>query len=163
MSAYLFEKLKGYGTRTKVENTIARIEANTNWSDFIKDYDYAQFINPYSIEDIVENYYNNHPATMSYPATTSYSATTSYPLPPPPPRSSPTTNGLTFIKTERLHTGNYSQFQDEKALETWYFYEDKNGNIIKTKTKQHGGKRKSHRNRKSKKSRKNFRKSNRRR
>jgi hypothetical protein len=155
MSAYLFEKLKGYGTRTKVENTIARIEANTNWSDFIKDYDYAQFINPYSIEDIVKNYYNNPNATTSSYANTRFL--------PPPPTSSPSTNGLTFIKTERLHTGNYSQFHDEKALETWYLYEDKNGNIIQTKTKQHGGKRKSRRNRKSKKSRKNFRKSNRRR
>ena len=41
---------------------------------------------------------------------------------------------LRFIGQERRHTGMYCHFHEARALETWYIYEDKNSNVIETKT-----------------------------
>ena len=51
----------------------------------------------------------------------------------------PDTN-LRFIGQERRHTGMYCHFHEARALETWYIYEDKNSNVIETKTQLHSGK-----------------------
>jgi hypothetical protein len=155
MPVDLYKELKTYGPAEQVTNTIARIKAKQNWSDFLNNYEPGKIINPHAIKTIVEKYYNSLPDTTSLtatnvPDTTSLTATTSVPT------------GLKFIKEERLPTGSYSHFHQLHALETWYFYEDENGHVIESKTKLHGGKKKSRRNRKSKKSRKNLRKSNRR-
>ena len=48
----------------------------------------------------------------------------------------PDTN-LRFIGQERRHTGMYCHFHEARALETWYIYEDKNSNVIETKTQLH--------------------------
>ena len=45
----------------------------------------------------------------------------------------PDTN-LRFIGQERRHTGLYCHFHEARALETWYIYEDKNSNVIESKT-----------------------------
>jgi hypothetical protein len=47
---------------------------------------------------------------------------------------------LRFIGQERRHTGMYCHFHEARALETWYIYEDKNSNVIETKTQLHSGK-----------------------
>ena len=48
----------------------------------------------------------------------------------------PDTN-LKFIGEERRHTGVYCYFHEARALETWYIYEDKNGNVTESKTQLH--------------------------
>ena len=159
MSADLAQKLEHYGTPEQIESTISNIKKHTKWEDFVKDYNYGELINPYSIKSIVQKYYNNPTDTTSPPPTATIS-------PPPTDTTSPPIRpqgSLTLISEETLPTGSYSPFHESNALETWYSYKDKNGNVINTKTKYHGGKRKSRRNRKSRKSRKNLRKSNRRR
>ena len=45
----------------------------------------------------------------------------------------PDTN-LRYIGQERRHTGMYCHFHEARALETWYIYEDKNSNVMETKT-----------------------------
>ena len=44
---------------------------------------------------------------------------------------------LRFIGQERRHTGMYCHFHEARALETWYIYEDKNSNVIESKTQLH--------------------------
>ena len=48
----------------------------------------------------------------------------------------PDTN-LKFIGEERRHTGMYCYFHEACAVETWYIYEDKNGNVTESKTQLH--------------------------
>ena len=44
---------------------------------------------------------------------------------------------LRFIGEERRHTGMYCYFHEACAVETWYIYEDKNGNVTESKTQLH--------------------------
>jgi hypothetical protein len=139
MSDNLETKLKLYGTPSQVGNTIEHITKHTKWIQFITDYRYdGKLINPHSIRDIVENYYNN--------LTDASPAASPVPVPVPSPSATTTsiaTNGLRFIKSEMLPTGKTCPYRELKEYEKWYFYEDENGEEIKTKTNLHGGKRKS--------------------
>jgi len=174
MSDNLFEKLKSYGPPEQVNNTIKHLKEKKSWKEFLEDYNYGLYIkNPYSIQKIVEAYYDttNLPVIKSLPDTTTTSlhdtTTTSLPSTTTPLESVPDQKAIVGLKpilidTEDKPTGNFNPMWEKYALETWYTY-DIDGNIIKTKKQLHGGKRKSRRNRKIKKSRKKLRKSNRRR
>jgi hypothetical protein len=156
MSDDLEQKLIGYGTPKMVEETIKRIKAYKNWEDFKKDYPYGQLINANSIKHIVEEYYNNHDAPTSPPATLIPGIIERNLI--ERAKNPPAIDGLTYVRTERRPTGSYSEFHGANALETWYIYTNETGQEEAIKTR-YGGKRKSRRNRKSKKSRKNLRKS----
>ena len=142
LKADLSNRLKGMGTTEQIKNTVDRINENTNWTDYMRNHPFnGTLINPYSIKDIVEDYYNNKivPIEKRLPSE-------SLRVPSAPE------NDYEFIKKEKKE-GPYCHYHEGCALETWYIYKDKKtGEEIKSKTQLHGGKRKSSRNQKNKKS-----------
>ena len=55
----LYNSLKGLGPPQNVANTIKRVQANTNWNEFVTNYPFnGTHLNPHSIKKIVDEYYN---------------------------------------------------------------------------------------------------------
>lgn len=157
-------RLAGFASPFIIDNTIKRINSFSNWEDFNKDHPLGTIIDPYIIQDIVEQYYKNK---VPPPAPT-----------PPRGRTRAEVEGLTFVERVRRPNGATRYSGDTSAYDNFYIYRDKAGAEVESKVDlhtpseynsyplehtSHGGKRKSRRVRKSKKSRKNCRKSKRRR
>jgi hypothetical protein len=54
----LYNSLKGLGPPQNVANTIKRVQANTNWNDFVTNYPFnGTHLNPHTIKKIVDKYY----------------------------------------------------------------------------------------------------------
>lgn len=153
----LKSQLKGYGTDDMINNTINCIEKKTKWDDLLNGCTaFNPIINPYSIKDIVNKYYEGHSHTaVSTPAPSSSSSSLPPPRPPsslPPPRPSSSSASLLYhnnyneliqiyddinelakkgtkitITEESRPTGPMSYaFDGQHAPETWLVYKTNN-------------------------------------
>jgi len=134
----LNKALQGYGTPIQIEKTVNRIMEKENWKDFIDHrYPYGTHINPYSIKNIVEDYYNKQSNINTHTTTDNEKK----------PK---------YIRSE--YTNIFNPYLEASRCAYFDIYEDENGNELKREVLNPktnpievlGGKRKSRRNKKIK-------------
>jgi hypothetical protein len=177
MSTFDDKLLIGYGTEKQVSNTVKAIELTNSWEDFnklIKNSGNAwNYINPYAIKDIVEEYYKNKKKVQDNKDNKdrveenynnedtvedtvednkknnffSWSSNNNTPL----PNGAPRLYGYTYVRTE-IRNGKFNIPQDGYEQETWDIYKNPLGFEVSIKRKpKKGGKRKTHRKQKTNK------------